>query len=87
MRYKTFAKRTKAFIEKAAEVVRKSGYPDAKFTWSDLGDYYHIHGVNSSGAGFGRYLVDKHKRAENRRKRKKTKRDDIKKVSPKRRIK
>jgi len=31
--------------------------------------------------------VDKHKRAENRRKRKKTKRDDIKKVSPKRRIK
>lgn len=45
---KTFLKKTNALIKKAAGILRKRGVTCVTFGWSDLGDIYHIYGVNAS---------------------------------------
>jgi hypothetical protein len=81
MTFNGFAKKLGKFLKLAAEAARKAGHGDVRFTWTDLANYYHVHGVKATGPGFGRYLVQKKER-QTRRKNK-----DIKKVSPRRRIK
>jgi hypothetical protein len=43
-----FFKKTEALIKKAAGILRKRGVTCVTFAWSDLGDIYHVHGVNAS---------------------------------------
>jgi hypothetical protein len=41
-------KKEDALLKKAVAILRKRGVKYARFQWSDLGDIYHIHGVNAS---------------------------------------
>ena len=44
----TFFKKTNTLIKKAADILRKRGVTHVTFGLSDLGDIYHIYGVNAS---------------------------------------
>lgn len=71
MTWNGFCRRLSRFLESAAKECERRGVKPPKFAWADLGDYYHVRGVNATGRGFARFMIE---RIEQRKKDKKQQR-------------
>lgn len=39
--------KTQRLLQRAAKLAKKQGLSSVPFSWSDLGDVYHVYGVNA----------------------------------------
>lgn len=53
---------TDALLHKTALLAKTRGLKGLEFTVADIGDLYHVYGVNATPAVFLRMLVDRNKR-------------------------
>jgi hypothetical protein len=51
MLFRTFVARTETFLRSAARIACRQKL-DLTFSYSDLGDFYHVHGVSATPAKF-----------------------------------
>lgn len=80
MTWNQLCNRMARFMKSADREFIRRGLKAPPFTLTDLGDYYHVHGVNATGRGFARFMID---RIEQRKKNKKTTQKQTKKTCQK----